>query len=180
VSGFDVQARLLEQRIVLVGRALDDELASELVAQLMVLQSQGPDEDVSVYINCPGGPVRAFLALYDAMQSLKSDVHTVCTGAAGGQAAILLAGGTHGKRASLPHARIVLQQPSHPGIQGSLRDVQVRAQEFLRERELLLDIYSRHTGRPKEQIEREIERDYYMTPREALEWGLIDGIVERP
>lgn len=176
---FDLQSRLLEERIVMAGRTLDDELASSLVAQLLFLQAEDASRDVTLYINCPGGSVGATLAVYDAMQSIEPDIRTVCTGAAGGQAAILLAGGTRGKRSALPHARILLQQPSHPGIEGSLAEVRIRTEELLRERETLLGIYSRHCGRPKEQIERETERDYYMTAEQALDWGLIDHIVQR-
>ena len=175
----DVYSRLLADRIVLVGRALDDEVVNTVVAQLLLLESQDPSKDIGLYVNSGGGPMSAALPIYDAMQSIAPDVSTLCTGHAAGGASILLAGGARGKRSALPHARILLQQPSHPGLEGTATAIRIQVDQFLRDREVVLDIYARHTGRPKEQVERELERDYYMTPEQARDWGLIDNIVER-
>jgi ATP-dependent Clp protease protease subunit len=177
---YDIYSRLLRERIVFVGREIDDALANTVVAQLLFLQSQDPEKDISIYINSPGGSTSAGLSIYDTMQLVSPDVSTFCTGLAASAASVLLAGGAKGKRYSLPHARVVIHQPWTPGIQGQATDIDIQAREILRQRALLVDIYVRHCGRPQEQVERDLERDYFMSPEQAIEWGLIDGILEQP
>jgi ATP-dependent Clp protease, protease subunit len=177
---YDIYSRLLRERIIFVGREIDDALANTVVAQLLFLQSQDPEKDISVYINSPGGSTSAGLSIYDTMQLVSPDVSTFCTGLAASAASVLLAGGARGKRYSLPHARVVIHQPWTPGIQGQATDIDIQAREILRQRALLVDIYVRHCGRPREQVERDLERDYFMSPEQAIEWGLIDGVLEQP
>jgi ATP-dependent Clp protease, protease subunit len=176
----DLSARLLRERIVVAGREIDDTLANAIVAQLLFLQAEDPKRDISLYINSPGGSTTAGLAIYDTMQLVEPDVSTVCTGLAGSAASVLLAGGAPGKRYALPHARIVLHQPWTSGVEGRPSDIALLAREILRQRDLLVDLYVRHCGRPREQVERDIERDFFMTPEQAIGWGVIDGILEKP
>jgi ATP-dependent Clp protease, protease subunit len=175
---FDIYSRLLQERIVFVGGTIDDQLANLVVAQLLFLQSQSPDREVSLYINSPGGSVSAGLSIYDTMQLVRPDVRTICTGVAASMGSILLAGGAPGKRYALPHAQLHVHQPWTSGIQGQATDIEIQARELLRMRDTLVGVYVRHCGRPREQVERDIERDFFMTPEQAREWGLIDGIVE--
>ena len=176
----DIYSRLLRERIVFVGKEIDDPLANAVVAQLLFLQSEDPDRDISLYINSPGGSTSAGLSIYDTMQLVQPDVSTFCTGLAASAASVLLAGGAPGKRYALPHARIVLHQPWTPGIQGQASDIDIQAREILRQRDLLVDLYVRHCGRPREQVERDIDRDFYMSSEQAIGWGVIDGILEKP
>jgi ATP-dependent Clp protease protease subunit len=176
---YDIYSRLLRDRIVFVGSEINDAVANSVVAQLLFLESEDPERDIAVYINSPGGSTYAGLSIYDAMQLVRPDVTTFCTGFAASAASILLAGGAPGKRYAVPHARIVIHQPWTPGIQGQASDIEIQAREIVRQRELLVDLYVRHCGRMKEQVERDIERDNYMTPEEAKSWGLIDEILER-
>jgi ATP-dependent Clp protease protease subunit len=177
---YDIYSRLLHERIVFVGSAIDDTLANTVVAQLLFLQSQDPEKDISLYINSPGGSVQAGWSIYDTMQLVQPDVSTFCTGLAASAASVLLAGGARGKRYALPHARVVIHQPWTPGIQGQATDIDIQARELLRQREMLVDFYVRHCGREREQVERDIDRDNFMAPEQAIEWGLIDGILDHP
>jgi ATP-dependent Clp protease protease subunit len=176
---YDIYSRLLRDRIVFVGSEINDAVANSVVAQLLFLESEDPERDIAVYINSPGGSTYAGLSIYDAMQLVRPDVTTFCTGFAASAASILLAGGAPGKRYAVPHARIVIHQPWTPGIQGQASDIEIQAREIVRQRELLVELYVRHCGRMKEQVERDIERDNYMAPEEAKSWGLIDEILER-
>jgi ATP-dependent Clp protease protease subunit len=176
---YDIYSRLLRERIIFVGREIDDAMANTVVAQLLFLQSENPEKDIALYINSPGGSVTSGLSIYDTMQLVQPDVSTFCTGLAASAASVLLAGGAPGKRYALPHARIVIHQPWSPGIQGQATDIDIQAREILRQRELLVNLYVQHCGRPREQVERDLERDYFMSPEQATEWGLIDGILER-
>jgi ATP-dependent Clp protease protease subunit len=177
---YDIYSRLLTERIIFVGKEIDDALANTVVAQLLYLQSVDPEKDISLYINSPGGSAYAGLSIYDTMQLVSPDVSTFCTGMAASAASILLTGGAPGKRYALPHARIVIHQPWHPGIQGQASDIDIQAREILKQRDLIVELYMRHCGRAREQVERDIDRDNYMSPEQAIEWGLIDGILEKP
>src|SRR5438132_879811 len=161
------------ERLLKVARALD-----VTVAQLLFLQSEDPEKEIGMYINSPGGSLSASLSIYDTMQYVRPEVLTLCTGFAASGGSLLLAGGAAGKRYSLPHSQILVHQPWTGGMQGQATDIEIHAREILRQREELVNIYSRHCGRPKEQVERDIERDFFMTPEEARSWGLIDGVIE--
>jgi ATP-dependent Clp protease, protease subunit len=177
---YDIYSRLLKDRIIFVGTPIDDDVANLVIAQLLFLDSEDPDKEISIYINSPGGSMTAGLAIYDTMAYVHPPVATICTGLAASAASLILCGGAPGKRMSLPHGQILLHQPSG-GMQGPAQasDIEIHAREILRLRQLLHEIYARHTGRPVEQIERDIERDFFMTPEEARAYGLIDAIVER-
>jgi ATP-dependent Clp protease, protease subunit len=177
---YDIYSRLLTDRIIFVGKEIDDTLANTVVAQLLYLQSIDPEKDISMYINSPGGSAYAGLSIYDTMQLVRPDVSTFCTGMAASAASVLLTGGAPGKRYALPHARIVIHQPWSPGIQGQASDIDIQAREILKQRDLIVELYMRHCGRAREQVERDIDRDNYMSPEQAIEWGLIDGILEKP
>ena len=174
---YDIYSRLLRDRIVFVGGEINDQLANLVVAQLLFLASEDPEKDIGLYINSPGGSVSAALSIYDSMQFVRPDLLTLCTGLAASGASILLAAGTTGKRYALPHAKIVIHQPWTTGIQGQASDIEIQAREILRQREELVEVYVRHCGRPKEQVERDIERDFFMTAEQAREWGIVDGVM---
>ncbi|MHB1575048.1 MAG: ATP-dependent Clp endopeptidase proteolytic subunit ClpP [Candidatus Dormibacteria bacterium] len=178
---FDIYSRLLKDRIIFIGTAIDDQIANLVMAQLLYLESEDPERDISLYINSPGGSVSAGLAIYDTMQYVKPRVSTFCMGLAASFGCILLAGGENGQRFSLPNTRIMMHQPSG-GFQGQASDIQIQAQEILRLRRTIDQILAQHTGKPVEQITRDSDRDFYMSPEEALEYGLIDHILtkERP
>jgi len=176
---YDIYSRLLQDGVVFVRGVIDDDLASTVTAQLLFLENEAPERDIQLYINSPGGSLTASLSIYDAMQYVAPKVGTLCTGLAASGASILLAGGEPGMRMSLPHAQILIHQPFTQGIQGQATDIQIHAQEILRQREQLGRLYSKHCGRPLEDVERAMERDFFMTPEQAKEWGLIDVIVER-
>jgi ATP-dependent Clp protease, protease subunit len=169
---------LLRDRVIFVGSQIDDDVANLVIAQLLFLDSEDPDKEISIYINSPGGSLSAGLAIYDTMRYVHPPVSTLCTGMAASAASLILAGGTKGKRFSLPHCQIVLHQPSG-GMQGPAHatDIEIHAREILRLREIVIGIYAEHTGRPKEHIERDIERDFFMTPEQAKDYGL-DAIIE--
>jgi ATP-dependent Clp protease protease subunit len=175
---YDIYSRLLKDRIIFVGGEITDQMANLIVAQLLFLQSEDPEKEIGMYINSPGGSVSAALSIYDTMQYVRPDVLTLCTGFAASGASLLLAGGAAAKRYSLPHSQILIHQPWTGGMQGQATDIEIHAREILRQREELVNIYANHCGRPKEQVERDIERDFFMTPEEAKEWGLIDGVIE--
>jgi len=174
---WDIYSRLLRDRIVFLGTAISDDIANVIIAQMLFLESEDPDKDIHFYINSPGGLVTAGLAIYDTMQYIKPKVETLCMGQAASMAAILLAAGQKGKRFSLPHARIMLHQPMG-GFQGQATDVDIQAKEILKLREDLNQILVNHTGRPVEQIQRDTDRDFYMSGVQAKEYGLIDEVIQ--
>ncbi|MEV5709064.1 ATP-dependent Clp protease proteolytic subunit [Actinoallomurus sp. NPDC052274] len=169
--------KLFEERIVFVGAPIDDTLANDVIAQLIALEGMDPDRVISLYINSPGGSLTAMTAIYDTMQFVKPQIETTCIGQAASAAAVLLAAGATGKRAALPHSRIVIHQPSTEGGYGQTSDMEIQAQEIIRLREQLETILARHSGRPIEQVRADIERDRYLTAEEAREYGLIDEII---
>jgi ATP-dependent Clp protease protease subunit len=176
---YDIYSRLLKDGVVFVRGVIDDDLAATVTAQLLFLENESPDRDIQLYINSPGGSLTAALSIYDAMQYVGPKVGTLCTGLAASGASILLAGGDPGMRMSLPHAQILIHQPFTQGIQGQATDIQLHAQEILRQRESMARIYAKHCKRELEDVERAMERDFFMSPEQAKEWGLIDLIVER-
>jgi ATP-dependent Clp protease protease subunit len=173
---FDIYSRLLRERVVFVGTAIDDNIANLVVAQLLHLEAEDPDKDIQMYINCPGGVVYAGLAIYDTMRFIKPPVATICCGIAMSMGSLLLAGGAAGKRSALPNSRILIHQPTG-GFQGQATDIQIHAREALELRERLEEIYAEHTGNPKEQISNDLERDRFFTPVQAQDYGLIDRVV---
>jgi len=176
---YDIYSRLLRDGVMFVRGVIDDDMASTVTAQLLFLENEAPETDIQIYINSPGGSLTAALSIYDAMQYVAPKVATLCTGLAASGASILLAGGDPGMRMSLPHAQILIHQPFTQGIQGQASDIQIHAQEILRQREQVARIYAKHCKRPLEEVERAMERDFFMTPEQARDWGLIDTIVER-
>jgi ATP-dependent Clp protease, protease subunit len=173
---YDIFSRLLMDRIVFLGTPINDDVANIVIAQMLFLDADNPERDIHLYINSPGGSVSAGLAIYDTMQFLKSPVNTICMGLAASMAAFLLAAGRMGKRSALPHARIMIHQPSG-GAQGSAADIEIQAKEILYLRAKMNELMARHTGRPLEQIERDVDRDRFMSGEEAKEYGIIDNIV---
>lgn len=173
---YDIYSRLLKERIIFIGSEVDDYLASSVIAQLLFLQSEDPKKDINLYINSPGGSVTAGLAIYDTMQLVKPDVSTICMGMGASMAQVLLCGGAKGKRFALPNARILLHQPMG-GTRGQTTDIEIYTKEMLRTRDKLYKIISKHSGKPVEQILKDAERDCYMSPEEAVEYGLIDKII---
>ncbi len=177
---YDIYSRLLKERIIFLGTAIDDDLANLVIAQMLFLESEDPDKDINLYINTPGGLVTAGLAIYDTMQYIRPDVSSICMGQASSMGAVLLAAGARGKRYALPHSRILLHQPMG-GFQGPATDVDIQAREILRLREELNGILMEHTGQSAEKIQRDTDRDFYMTGPQAKEYGIIDEVVsERP
>jgi len=174
---YDLWSRLLKDRIVFLGTPVDDYVANLIVAQLLFLEKEDPDKDIDFYINSPGGSVTAGLAIYDAMQIIKPDVATICVGQAASMGAVLLAGGSKGKRHCLKHARVMIHQVS-AGTQGTLSDMTVHIQEFQRYMDILMEILARHTGHDKEKVRKDCERDYFMSAEEALNYGLVDKVLE--
>ncbi|HEV3093916.1 MAG TPA: ATP-dependent Clp protease proteolytic subunit [Solirubrobacteraceae bacterium] len=173
---FDIFSRLLNERIIFLGTPIEDQVANLVVAQLLHLESQDPDKDISIYINSPGGSVYSGLAIYDTMRFVKPDIHTMCVGVAMSMGSLLLAGGTKGKRAALPNSRILIHQPS-AGFEGQSTDIEIHAREILNVRGRLDDIYAEHTGRSKEQVREDMERDRFFSSEQAREYGLIDRVV---
>ncbi|WP_329262858.1 ATP-dependent Clp protease proteolytic subunit [Actinoallomurus sp. NBC_01490] len=169
--------KLFEERIVFVGAPIDDTLANDVIAQLIALEGMDTDRTISLYINSPGGSLTAMTAIYDTMQFVKPDIETTCVGQAASAAATLLAAGSPGKRAALPHARILIHQPHTEGGYGQTSDLEIQAKEIIRQREELEEMLSRHSGRPVEQVRADIERDRFLTAQEAREYGLIDEII---
>jgi ATP-dependent Clp protease protease subunit len=176
---YDIYSRLLRDGVVFVRGVIDDDLASTVTAQLLFLENEAPESDIHVYINSPGGSLTAALSIYDAMQYVGPKVGTLCTGLAASGASLLLAGGAPGLRMALPHSQILIHQPFTQGIQGQATDIQIHAQEILRQREQLARLYAKHCGRNLEEVERAMERDFFMTPEQAKDWGLLDLIVEK-
>jgi ATP-dependent Clp protease protease subunit len=177
---YDIFSRLLKERIVFIGMPIDDTLASLVIAQLLFLESEDPEKDIHLYINSPGGSISSGLAIYDTIQYIRPDVGTICIGMAASMAAVLLAGGAKGKRTALPNSRIMIHQP-WGGIQGSATDIRIQAEEILRMKKRINEILSKHTGKTPEVVEKDSDRDYYMSSEEAKDYGLIDNIlVKRP
>ena len=174
----DPYGKLFEERIIFLGTPISDDIANAVMAQLLCLQSMDPDRDISIYINSPGGSFTAMTAIYDTMQFLKPDIQTVCLGQAASAAAVLLAAGTPGKRLALPNSRILIHQPYTEGSYGQSSDIEIQANEILRMRELLEKLISDHTGKTPEEVNSDIERDKILTSQSAVEYGLIDAILE--
>ncbi len=173
---FDIYSRLLNERIIFLGSQVDDQIANLIVAQLIHLESEDPDKDISIYINSPGGSVYAGMAIYDTMQFIKPDVQTICVGIAMSMGALLLAGGAPGKRMSLPNSKILIHQVS-AGFQGQATDIEIHAREIIEMRTRLDLVYAKHTGQPIEKISHDTERDYFMSAEEAKEYGIIDAVI---
>ncbi len=173
---YDIFSRLLKDRIIFIGTPIDDTGANLVIAQLLFLEAEDPEKDIHVYINSPGGSVTASLAIYDTMQFVKPAIETICMGQAASGAALLLAAGTKGKRMALPHSRIMIHQP-YGGAQGQAVDIQIQAKEILRMREELNRILARHSSQPLERVEKDSDRDFFMSPEEAKEYGLVDEVI---
>jgi len=173
---YDIYSRLLKDRIIFIGTQVDDHIANLIIAQLLFLESDEPEQDIYLYINSPGGNVSSGLAIYDTMQYIKPDVQTICLGQAASMGALLLAAGAKGKRYTLPNSRIMIHQPSG-GFQGQSTDIQIQAKEISLIRQRLDDILAKHTGQPKEQVRADTERDNFMTGEEAKEYGIIDSVI---
>ncbi len=172
---YDIFSRLLKERIVFIGTPIDDTVASLIIAQLLFLESEDPEKDINVYINSPGGSVSSGLAIYDTMQYIRPDVSTICIGLAASMGAVLLAGGTKGKRSALPNSRIMIHQP-WGGVQGTASDISIQAEEILRTKRRLNEILAHHCGRPLESLEKDTDRDRYMSSEDAKAYGLIDNV----
>ena len=175
---FDIFSRLLRERIIFLGTAIDDMVANLIVAQMLLLDSENPEKDIMLYINSPGGSVTAGLAIYDTMQHIRADVQTICLGQAASMGAFLLCSGAKGKRMALPHSRVLIHQPLG-GAQGQATDIEIQAQEILRIKKTLNEIMASNTGQSIKKIEKDTDRDYIMTPQEALEYGMIDKVITK-
>jgi len=177
--GMDIFSRLLRERIIFLGTAIDDHVASLIIAQLLFLEAEDPEKDIHLYINSPGGSVSAGLAVYDTMKYIKPAVSTICVGLAASMGAVLLAGGEDGKRSALPNSKIMIHQPWVGGLQGQATDIEIHAKEMLKTRDTLYKILSEHTGKTIEQITKDCDRDYFLTSSEAKEYKIIDNILEK-
>jgi ATP-dependent Clp protease protease subunit len=176
---FDIYSRLLKDRIVFLGTPIDDGVANVIMAQLLHLEGEDPDKDISMYINSPGGSTYALMAIYDTMQFIKADVATYCMGLAASAAAVLLAGGAHGKRYALPHSRVMLHQPHVSGLAGQATDIEIHAREILKTREEINEILTLHSKQDLAQVSDDTERDYWMSAAESVEYGVIDEVLAR-
>jgi ATP-dependent Clp protease protease subunit len=174
---YDIYSRLLRDNIIFIGTPIDDNVANLVTAQLLFLEAEDPERDVSLYINSPGGVVTAGMAIYDTIQFIRPDVTTICIGQAASVAALLLASGTPGKRFALPNSRLLIHQPTMGGLSGQATDIDIHAREILRIRASLNEIMAKHTGQPIEKIERDVERDFWMSAQQAREYGIIDEII---
>lgn len=174
---YDIYSRLLNERIVFLGSAIDDNVANVIMAQLLWLNSENEEQDIYLYINSPGGSVSSGLAIYDTMQHIKADVSTICMGMAASMGAVLLAGGAKGKRFALPHSRIMIHQVLAQGIGGQATDIDITAKEIIRMKEMLNEILSKHTGQKVDKVSQDTERDYYLDPDAAKEYGIIDSVI---
>jgi ATP-dependent Clp protease, protease subunit len=175
---FDIYSRLLNERIVFLGTPIDDQVANLIVAQLLHLESQDPDKDISIYINCPGGSIYSGLAIYDTMQFVKPPIQTICIGIAMSMGSLLMAGGAKGKRFALPNSRLLIHQPS-AGFEGQSSDIEIHAREILNVRKRIDEIYAHHTGQSIEQVHEDMERDRFFKADQAVEYGLIDRVIEK-
>jgi len=176
---YDIYSRLLKDNIVFIGLPIDDQLSNLVIAQLLFLEAEEPDRDISVYINSPGGSVTAGMAIYDTMQFVKPDISTICIGQAASMAAVLLAAGTKGKRFALPNSRIIIHQPLMSGLSGQATDIDIHAREILRLRERINGILKDHTGQSGDRIEKDTDRDFIMTASQAMEYGLVDQVIHQ-
>jgi ATP-dependent Clp protease, protease subunit len=176
---YDIYSRLLRDSIIFIGTGIDDNVANVVTAQLLFLEAEDPERDISLYINSPGGSISAGLAVYDTMQFIRNDVTTICVGQAASMAAVLLAAGSPKKRFSLPHSRVLIHQPWMSGLQGQATDIDIHAREILRIRTILNKILAHHTGQPLERIEKDVERDYIMTADQSKEYGIIDEVISK-
>jgi ATP-dependent Clp protease protease subunit len=176
---YDIYSRLLRDSIIFIGTPIDDNVANLVIAQLLFLEAEDPERDISLYINSPGGSITAGLAIYDTLQFIKNDVTTICVGQAASMAAVLLAAGTTKKRFSLPHAKILIHQPWMSGLQGQATDIEIHAKEILRMRNILNKILSSHANQPIDRIEKDVERDYIMTAEQAKDYGIIDEVISK-
>lgn len=174
---YDIYSRLLKDRIIFVGTPVESQMANSIVAQLLLLDSQNPEQEIQMYINCPGGEVYAGLAIYDTMRYIKAPVSTICVGMAMSMGSVLLMAGDKGKRMALPNSRIMIHQGS-AGFRGNTPDLEVQAKEVLKLRDTMIDLYNKHTDLPHDKLLRDMERDYFMSAQEALEYGLIDSVIE--
>ncbi|MDA0713541.1 MAG: ATP-dependent Clp endopeptidase proteolytic subunit ClpP [bacterium] len=175
---YDIWSRLLKDRIIFIGTAIDDQVANSVVAQLLFLESEDAEKDITMYINSPGGSVSAGLAIYDAMLYVRCDVSTICVGQSASMGALLLTAGQNGKRFILPHSRVMIHQPLG-GAQGQATDIEIQAREIIKIKHLLNEILARHTGKPIKQIEKDTDRDFYMSAEEAITYGIVDKLVAR-
>ena len=176
---YDIYSRLLRDSIIFIGTPIDDNVANLVTAQLLFLEAEDPERDISLYINSPGGSISAGLAVYDTIQFIRNDVTTICVGQAASMAAVLLAAGSPKKRFSLPHSRVLIHQPWMSGLQGQATDIDIHAKEILRIRTILNKILAHHTGQPLERIEKDVERDYIMTADQSKEYGVIDEVISK-
>jgi ATP-dependent Clp protease protease subunit len=174
---FDIYSRLLNERIIFLGTPIDDQIANLIVAQLLHLESQDPDKDISIYINSPGGSIYSGLAVYDTMQFIKPDIQTICVGIAMSMGSLLLTGGAKGKRFSLPNSRLLMHQPS-AGFEGQATDIEIHAREILKIRARIDEIYAHHSGQTVDQVHQDMERDRFFTAEQAVDYGLIDRVIE--
>jgi ATP-dependent Clp protease protease subunit len=174
---FDIYSRLLNERIIFLGTPIDDQIANLVVAQLLHLESEDPDKDISIYINCPGGSIYSGLAIYDTMEFIKPEIQTICVGIAMSMGSLLLTGGSKGKRFALPNSRLLIHQPS-AGFEGQSTEIEIHAREILNVRDRIDQIYARHTGQTVEQVHADMERDRFFKAEEAVEYGLIDRVIE--
>ncbi len=176
---YDIYSRLLKDNIIFLGTPIDDAVANLVTAQLLFLEAEDPEKDISLYINSPGGSISAGMAIYDTMQFIRPDVTTICVGQAASMGALLLAAGAPGKRFALPNSRVLIHQPSMSGLAGQATDIDIHAREILRLREAMNQILAKHTGQPVERIQKDVERDYIMTAAQAKEYGLVDQVIFR-
>jgi len=175
---YDIYSRLLKDRIIFLGEAIDDHISSLVIAQMLFLEAEDPDKDIYLYVNSPGGIVSSGLAIYDTMQYIKPDVATICIGQAASMGSLLLTAGTKGKRSALPNSRVMIHQPAG-GFQGQASDIEIQAKEIIKVKQKLNEIYAKHTGQQMDKVERDVDRDYFMSAQEAKEYGLIDKVIER-
>lgn len=175
---YDIYSRLLKDRIIFLGEAIDDHISSLVIAQMLFLEADDPEKDIFLYINSPGGVVTSGMAIYDTMQYIKPDVATICLGQAASMGSLLLAAGAKGKRSALPNSRVMIHQPS-AGFQGQASDIEIHAREVIKMKGRLNEIYSFHTGKPVKDIESDMDRDYFMSAQESVAYGLIDKVIER-
>ncbi len=176
---YDIYSRLLKDHVIFLGAPITDDVANLIIAQMLFLEAQNPERDISLYINTPGGSIPAGLAIYDTMQYVKPNVSTICIGQSASMGAILLAGGTKGKRYALPNSRIIIHQPLMPHLEGQATDIDIYAKDLLKLRDRLNEILSKHTGQPVDKIKRDTDRDYIMTAEQAKEYGIIDAIIQK-
>lgn len=177
--GMDIFSRLLRERIIFLGTAVDDHIASLIIAQLLFLEAEDPEKDIYLYINSPGGSVSAGLAIYDTMKYIRADVSTICVGLAASMGAVLLAGGEAGKRSSLPHSKIMIHQPWVGGLSGQTADIEIHAKEMIKTRDTIYKILAEHTGKTINQITKDCDRDYFLSAEEAKDYKLIDNVLEK-